>query len=65
MFGQAEICCVDGKVIPILRVRFFMKLKYELQLDNLTGVIYTGVIRIIPRILPVSLLKLVYNILRK
>ncbi|ENO2071127.1 TPA: glycosyltransferase [Escherichia coli] len=41
------------------------KLKYELQLDNLTGVIYTGVIRIIPRILPVSLLKLVYNILRK
>lgn len=41
------------------------KLKYTLDLDSITGVISCALLRIVPRLLPVSLLKQVYKLLRK
>ncbi|QKJ87765.1 glycosyltransferase [Paramixta manurensis] len=41
------------------------KLKYHLKLDSLPGVIGCALIRILPRLLPVFLLKAVYKTLRK
>lgn len=41
------------------------KLKYDLKLDGFAGIIWCAGLRIIPRLLPVSLLKNVYKILRK
>lgn len=54
------------KGYPYIKSEIYLaKLKYKLKLDNLTGVISTCIIRIIPRILPIPLLKLVYKALRK
>ncbi|WP_433640195.1 glycosyltransferase [Kluyvera georgiana] len=41
------------------------KLKYKLKLDNLLGVLSCAILRIIPRLLPTFLLRIVYKGLRK
>ncbi|TKV21672.1 glycosyltransferase [Citrobacter sp. wls613] len=41
------------------------KLKYELKIDNPLGVVSCAIIRIVPRLLPTSLLGVIYKRLRK